>query len=81
MDTNTTQRITVQVLNGATGEIREVIARREADTEQAAVDAIMAQARRDDYYYRFLGMRGVIAPTTGFDSTLEHEGQTYFARY
>jgi hypothetical protein len=73
------QRITVQVLNGATGECREVVANVEADTEQSAVDKLFARARRDDYYYRFLGMRSVISPTVQGAVSLVHETQTYWA--
>ena len=43
---NTKQRITAQVLNGATGEMREVIAHVEAETEQDAVNKLFARARR-----------------------------------
>jgi hypothetical protein len=75
----TKQRITVQVLNGATGECREVVANVEADTEQSAVDKLFARARRDDYYYRFLGMRSVISPTVQGAVSLVHETQTYWA--
>jgi hypothetical protein len=76
---NTKQRITAQVLNGATGEMREVIAHVEAETEQDAVNKLFARARRDDYYYRFLGMRSVISPTVQGAVSLVHETQTYWA--
>ena len=48
------QRITAQVLNGATGEVREVVANVAADTVQDAVDKLFSHARKDDYYYRIL---------------------------
>jgi len=73
-------RITVQVLNGATGEVREVIANVNADTEQDAVNMLFAKARRDDYYYRYLGMDSVIAPTALLPVRVDHEGLTYWAR-
>lgn len=44
------QRITVQVLNGATGEVREIVANVEAVSEQHAVNVLFERARRDDYY-------------------------------
>lgn len=56
-------RITAQVLNGATGEIREVVANVKAFGEQDAANKLFSNARRDDFYYRFLGMHGVIVPT------------------
>lgn len=71
-------RITAQVLNGATGEVREVVANVAADSEHAAVDALFGRARQDDYYYRFFGMRSVIVPTAG--KPVEYQSQTYFAR-
>lgn len=73
-------RITVQVLNGATGEVREVIANMNVDDEQSAVNMLFQRARRDDYYYRFLGSHGVIAPTTQPAKLVEHETMTYWAR-
>lgn len=70
-------RITVQVLNGATGEMREVIAKLKATDEQDAVNLIFLRARRDDYYYRFLGTQGVIAPSKGV--SLTYGSQEYWA--
>ena len=55
-------RITVQVLNGATGEIREVVANVPAVSDQHAVNVLFERARRDDCYYRFLTSSGVIGP-------------------
>jgi len=72
-----TQRITVQVLNGSTGEVREVVANVAADTEQDAVSKLFAQARSDDYYYRFLGMHGILAPTGG--TSVMYQAQEYWA--
>jgi hypothetical protein len=72
-------RITVQVLNGATGESREVIANVAAVDEQDAVNKLFEHARRDDYYYRFLGMRGVIAPNVAGGVSLTYQNQTYWA--
>lgn len=72
-------RITAQVLNGATGEIREVVANVLADNEQDAVNKLFAHARRDDYYYRFLGMYGVLVPTVQGAKPVEHETMTYWA--
>lgn len=72
-------RITAQVLNGATGEVREVVANVEAKDEQDAVNKLFARGRRDDYYYRFLGNDGVIAPST-FAESLTYQGQVYWAR-
>lgn len=73
------QRITAQVLNGATGEVREVIANVTASDAQDAVNKLFARARRDDYYYRFLGMDGVIAPTVEGAVSLKYQEQTYWA--
>jgi hypothetical protein len=73
------QTITVQVLNGATGEVREVRARVKADSEQGAVDKLMGIARQDDSYYRFLGIRGLLKPTA-FASTVTYSGSEYFGR-
>lgn len=70
-------RITVQVLNGATGEVRELVANVRAESEQDAVDVLFAKARRDDYYYRFMGMRSVVNPSQG--TALEYQNQTYWA--
>ena len=71
-------RITVQVLNGATGEVHEVVANVAAETEQEAVAALFARARRDDYYYRFMGRYGLLAPDGG--TALESNGMTYYSR-
>ena len=73
------QRITAQVLNGATGEVREIVANVAALDELDAVNKLFARARRDDYYYRFLGFHGVIAPTIQGAVSLTHENQTYWA--
>lgn len=72
-------RIDVQVLNGATGEIREITANVEAETEQHAVNKLFAHARRDDYYYRFLGHDSVIAPKINGAKSLTYQTQTYWA--
>jgi hypothetical protein len=71
------QRITAQVLNGASGEVREVVARVAASDEQTAVNALFAKARRDDYYYRFLGLHGVLVPSGG--TAVVYQAQTYWA--
>jgi len=71
------KRITVQVLNGSTGEVREVVANVTADTEQDAVNTLFSKARRDDYYYRFLGMRSVLEPVGG--TAVKYQAQTYWA--
>lgn len=71
-------RITVQVLNGATGEVREVSATVKADSEQDAVNALFARARTDDYYYLFMGRYGLLAPADG--KPVQYQSQTYFAR-
>jgi hypothetical protein len=72
-------RVTAQVLNGATGEIREVIANVTVDTEQDAVNKLFARARRDDFYYRFMGMDGVIVPSIAGTVPVPYQGQTYYA--
>lgn len=72
-------RITVQVLNGATGEIREVVAHVPSTSEQDAVNKLFARARKDDYYYRFLGHDNVISPTIDGAVSLTHESQIYWA--
>ena len=73
-------RITVQVLNGATGEVREVIVNVEANSEQDAVNILFARARRDDMYYRFLGHSSVINPTLDGAISLEYQSQIYWER-
>lgn len=72
-------RITVQVLNGATGEVREVTANVAANSEGEAVAKLFAKARRDDYYYRFLGRDGVINPNHANAVPLVHQSQTFWA--
>lgn len=72
-------RITAQVLNGATGEVREVVANVGADSEQSAVEKLFALARRDDYYYRFLGNDGVLSPVTNA-KRVDYQSQSYWAR-
>jgi hypothetical protein len=72
-------KITAQVLNGATGEVREVVANVKAQTEQDAVNALFARARKDDYYYRFLGHSGVIEPSTQEKQPIHYSCNTYWA--
>lgn len=73
-------KITVQVLNGATGEVREVIAHVvAAKSEQEAVDSMFKSARQDDHYFRFLGRNSVIVPTNNA-TPVTYNNQTYFAR-
>lgn len=72
-------RITAQVLNGATGQVREIVANVPAADEQAAVNELFSHARKDDYYYRFLGMRSVVSPTIVGAVSLEYQNQTYWA--
>jgi len=72
-------RITAQVLNGATGEVREVVANVAATDEQDAVNKLFAKARKDDYYYRFLGMHGVISPTIAGAVPVDYQAQKYWA--
>lgn len=74
-----TRRITVLVLNGATGEVREVVANVTADDEQSAVNKLFYYARRDDYYYRFLGRAGGFAPTEPLGTPVQHDGHTFYA--
>lgn len=71
-------RITCQVLNGATGEVREVVANVRAENETDAVGKLFAIARKDDMYYRFLGMDGVLIPVGG--ESVKYSGQEYWAR-
>jgi len=73
-------RITAQVLNGATGEVREVVANVKAESEQSAVDKLFALARQDDYYYRFLGESGVIEPSASEKQPIHYSCNTYWAR-
>lgn len=75
----TKYRITAQILNGATGEVREVVANVAGDSEQDAVNKLFTQARRDDFYYRFLGMDSVIAPTITGATPVPYQSQTYWA--
>jgi len=72
--------ITVQVLNGATGEIRELIAHVPAKDEQEAVNKLFASARRDDYYYRFLGEDGAIAPISCEATSFTYQNQEFWER-
>jgi hypothetical protein len=72
-------RITAQVLNGATGEVREVVANVSADSEQDAVNKLFSHARRDDYYYRFLGMRGILTPVAQGAKAVTYNTMTYWA--
>ena len=72
-------RITAQVLNGSTGEVREIVARVGARTEQDAVDKLFSQARKDDYYYRFLGHSGVIIPASSDAIEVKHGPLIYWA--
>lgn len=71
-------RITAQVLNGATGEVSEVVANVPATDEQDAVNKLFARARKDDYYYRFLGHSGIVAPKDA--DSLTYNGQVYWVR-
>ena len=83
MTTNegTTQsiRITCQVLNGATGAVREIVANVTASSEQDAVNQLFSNARKDDYYYRFMGHDGVIAPINDGAVKVEYQTMTYWA--
>lgn len=72
-------RLTVQVLNGATGEIREITANVKAVSDQDAVNKVMATGRTDDYYYRFLCGDAVTPPTIK-TTAVEYQGMTYWAR-
>jgi len=73
-------RITVQVLNGATGEVREVVANvRDAVSDQDAVNKVFACARKDDYYYRFLTESGIVGPQNQHARAVEWQKQTYWA--
>jgi hypothetical protein len=72
-------RMTVQVLNGATGEVREVVANVAAVSDQDAVNKLMALARKDDYYYRFLSADAVTPPSLNNVTAVEYQGATYWA--
>lgn len=72
-------RITAQVLNGATGEVREVVANVAAHDEQEAVNKLFAIARKDDFYYRFLGHNGILNPVNPNALAVQHQNQTYWA--
>jgi hypothetical protein len=72
-------RVTVQVLNGATGEVREVVAKVAAVSDQHAVNVLFAKARRDDYYYRFLTSSGVVGPQHEHARAVPWQSQTYWA--
>lgn len=76
---DTKQRITVQVLNGATGEIREVVANVTAVSDQDAVNKLFEHARRDDYYYRFLTSSGIVGPQNQYARAVDYQKQTYWA--
>ncbi len=73
----TKYRITIQALNGATGEIRELVANIKAQSEQEAANTLFSRARKDDYYFRFLGHRSVITPNNG--TPVSFNGQTYYS--
>ena len=72
-------RITVQVLNGATGEVRELVANVKAVSDQHAVNVLFEHARRDDYYYRFLTESGIIGPQNEHAKAVEYQSMTYWA--
>lgn len=72
-------RLTVQVLNGATGEVREVVAHVPAVSDQDAVNKLFARARKDDYYYRFLTESGIVGPQNQHAHAVTHETMTYWA--
>lgn len=72
-------RITVQVLNGATGEVREVVANVKAVSDQDAVNVAFRHARRDDFYYRFLTSSGIVGPQNPDAKAIEYQQQTYWA--
>jgi len=71
-------RITVQVLNGSTGEVRELTANVAAIDEQEAVNTLFTKARKDDYYYRFLGHNGILNPINDRAKAITHHNQTYW---
>jgi hypothetical protein len=75
----TKHAITAQVLNGATGEVREVVANVTANDEQDAVNKLFSHARRDDYYYRFLGMSGIVTPVAQGAKAVTYNTLTYWA--
>jgi hypothetical protein len=75
----TKQRITAQVLNGSTGEVREVVANVPAENEQDAVNTLFTRARKDDYYYRFIGHSGVIEPSMQQKQPIHYACNTYWA--
>lgn len=72
-------RIAVQVLNGATGEVRELVAHVTAANEREAVNMLFNRARKDDHYYRFLGWRGVVSPIHPARKSVQYQGQEYWA--
>jgi len=72
-------RITAQVLNGATGEVREVIANVAAVSDQDAVNKLFDRARKDDFYYRFLTSSGVIGPQNAGAVAVPYQSMTYWA--
>lgn len=72
-------RITCEVLNGASGEVRELVANVAAASEQDAVNKLFEHARKDDYYYRFLGHTSVIEPVNANAKMVLYQGQTYWA--
>ena len=71
-------KITVHILNGATGEVREVVAKVNAPSPQAAINILFARARRDDYYFRFFH-DGAVTPPTVPATSVEYQDITYWA--
>lgn len=72
-------RITVQILNGASGKVLEVVADVDAPSPQAAVNILLDRARRGGTsYFRFLS-DGAVTPPTMPATVVEYRGQTYWA--